>query len=251
MHTQTLFTLLLLMISTQQFAHAELRFSSGPTQTRMIELYTSEGCNSCPPAEKFLNSFKQDARLWREIIPVAFHVDYWDYLGWKDRFSRAEYSARQREYARVQHARTVYTPAFFINGQNWRAGLFNRQLPDFTPAQIGTLDVRIENNTLTARYQAPPSQRDPVELHVAILGADIISHIQAGENAGRESQHDFVVLAHQQLRGSHNQWQGPLSRPRLQAPRYALAAWVSTRHDPTPLQATGGWLPGELFPASP
>ena len=62
-----------------------LVFKSAPTQTALLELFTSEGCSSCPPAERWLTSLKESARLWKEFVPVAFHVDYWDHLGWRDR----------------------------------------------------------------------------------------------------------------------------------------------------------------------
>jgi len=80
-------------------AHAETTFQSGPQRVALLEVYTSEGCSSCPPAESWLSEFKNQARLWKEIVPVAFHVDYWDGLGWKDRFAKEEYTSRQRAYS--------------------------------------------------------------------------------------------------------------------------------------------------------
>ena len=80
-------------------ARAETTFQSGPQRVSLLEVYTSEGCSSCPPAESWLGEFKNQARLWKEIVPVAFHVDYWDGLGWKDRFAREEYTSRQRAYS--------------------------------------------------------------------------------------------------------------------------------------------------------
>ena len=82
-------------------------YRSGVQQTGLLELYTSEGCSSCPPADRWLSSLKDDDGLWQELIPVAFHVDYWDYLGWRDRFAARDFSQRQRRYAAEQSMRTV------------------------------------------------------------------------------------------------------------------------------------------------
>ncbi|MEN9676720.1 MAG: hypothetical protein RIS76_2616 [Verrucomicrobiota bacterium] len=86
----------------------------------MIELFTSEGCSSCPPAEKWLGSLGDQPGLWRDFVPVAFHVDYWDGLGWADRFASVENTRRQERYATHWRNRGVYTPGFVLNGTEWR-----------------------------------------------------------------------------------------------------------------------------------
>src|SRR3954451_5035298 len=78
---------------------AETTFVSGSEQTALIELYTSEGCSSCPPAEAWLTQWKDDAGLWKRFVPIAFHVDYWDRLGWRDRFASKQWTERQTRYA--------------------------------------------------------------------------------------------------------------------------------------------------------
>jgi len=77
------------MLPIAVFAETAVTFTSPSQQTTLLELYTSEGCSSCPPADQWLSTLKNNPRLWKEIIPVAFHVDYWNDLGWKDEFSRA------------------------------------------------------------------------------------------------------------------------------------------------------------------
>src|SRR5258708_2194386 len=91
--------------------------SSGAGSTTIVELYTSEGCDSCPPADKWFStlSFKRDG-----VVPLAFHVDYWDYIGWKDRFGRAAFAERQRETVTRQGSRTVYTPQLMLDGRDAR-----------------------------------------------------------------------------------------------------------------------------------
>ena len=86
----------------------KLTFSSGSHQVTLLELFTSQGCSSCPPAERWLNEYVKDEDLWSRIVPLAFHVDYWDYLGWKDKYADPENGERQRDYARMEKARSVY-----------------------------------------------------------------------------------------------------------------------------------------------
>src|SRR6059036_4275966 len=92
--------------------NAPLTFQSSGKQPALIELYTSEGCSSCPPAETWLSRLKESPGLWRDFVPMAFHVDYWDYLGWRDPWAAQEFSDRQRAYAQSWRSRRIYTPGF-------------------------------------------------------------------------------------------------------------------------------------------
>ncbi len=112
-HWHTL-TWLVWLMSLSLTASAQT-FTSTDKRVSVLELYTSEGCSSCPPADEWLSKLKQDDRLWSEIIPLAFHVDYWDYIGWQDPFANKRYSQRQRQYARDKNVRTVYTPGTLLN----------------------------------------------------------------------------------------------------------------------------------------
>src|SRR5438552_17449486 len=95
-------------------------FETGNTQSTLIELFISEGCSSCPPAEKWLSGLKSNRDLWKKIVPVAFHVDYWDRLGWRDRFAKPEFTSRQQRYAAAWGGDSGYTPGFVVNGKEWR-----------------------------------------------------------------------------------------------------------------------------------
>jgi len=221
----------------------DLTLQSGPQQTVMIELYTSEGCNSCPPAEKFVNGLVDNDQLWTTYIPLAFHVDYWDYLGWRDRFATAANSQRQRSYGKVLQARTIYTPEFFVNGEEWRRGIFGG-MPAASNDKVGILRVLSQSGQLVVSFMPQHSYRTPLQLHVAILGMGLTSDIRAGENAGRHTTHQFVVLAHTQITSDKLRWELALPRIRHDQPgRKALVVWVSEPENPTPLQATGGFLP--------
>ena len=222
---------------------AELQLHSSPQQTVMIELYTSEGCNSCPPAERFINEQLANDQLWSTYIPLAFHVDYWDYLGWRDRFATPANSQRQRSYGKVLHSRTIYTPEFFVNGKEWRRGFFGGMPPAAT-RQVGVLQARLLDTRLTATFAPSDHNLKPRQLHVAVLGMGLVSNIRAGENVGRHTTHQFVVLAHTRVISDTLRWQTTLPRIHDQhANRKALVVWVSNSENPTPLQATGGFLP--------
>jgi hypothetical protein len=222
-------------------------------QTHLLELYTSEGCSSCPPADRWLSDLKADPRLWREVVPVAFHVDYWDSLGWPDRFAAAAYSDRQRIYAAQGLTRTVYTPGFFLNGSEWRQWFNRRSLALDTLPRVGTLKLKLQDGHIDAELAPVERLSEPLKLEVALLGFELATQVEAGENRGRRLRHDFVVLGYQRvaMTGHHD---GrfiahiELPRARVTAPRLALAAWVSGRRDLRPLQAVGGWLDADQIP---
>src|SRR5882724_9094187 len=228
------------------FASEPKTFESGDTQSSLIELFTSEGCSSCPPAEKWLSALKSSSDLWKKIIPVAFHVDYWDRLGWRDRFAKPEFTARQRRHVAAWRGDSVYTPGFVVNGREWRDWFGNRTLWRERPAKAGNLRVTLSNETdVTAVFTREDSRTSPLQLHVALLGSNLESDVKRGENSGRKLRHDFVVLqlAKVDLIASGDRWIGSILIPKQNAekPR-AFAAWVSEEDVDSPIQATGGWL---------
>ena len=200
----------------------------------------------------WLSDLRTDPRLWREVVPVAFHVDYWDYLGWPDRFAAAAYSDRQRIYAAQGLTRTVYTPGFFLNGREWRQWFSRRSLDLDTLPRVGTLKLKLEGGQIDAELAPVESLSEPLELEVALLGFELATRVEAGENRGRRLRHDFVVLGYRRvaMAGHSGRFTArvELPRTRITAPRSALAAWVSRTRDPRPLQAVGGWLDADQTP---
>lgn len=221
-----------------------LIFNSGKQQVRLVELFTSQGCSSCPPADRWVNQFISNPDLWKSIVPVAFHVDYWDYLGWRDVYAAPDYSDRQRQYRTQGSVRSVYTPGFLIDGREWR-GWFSR---DVLPRQVlSALELRamLGPEGLSVNY---PSRDGKLVLNVAILGFGIETPIRSGENEGSRLPHDFVVLAHDRHISSEGVWNVSLPLTRVRgARRFALALWVSDANRQVPLQATGGWLPQDMI----
>ena len=172
-------------------------FRSGGAPATLLELYSSEGCSSCPPAEAWISGWRDAPGLWKTLFPVVFHVDYWDGLGWPDRFARAEFTQRQRDYAARLGQDSVYTPEFVADGREWRPGAANGRLPSPASGAGGVLTLTFQpgGRRLFAHYEAPASApREPLQLNAALLGLGIVSRVERGENAGTTLRHDFVVL---------------------------------------------------------
>jgi hypothetical protein len=155
----------------------------------VVELYTSEGCSSCPPAERWLSSLKQDPAL----VALSFHVDYWDRLGWRDRFAAPAFTQRQTEQRAVNGARYTYTPQVVVQGvdrPDWRV----RPLPrsDDGPARV---DIVLTANAAGVSAQIATHANAPDRLagYWAVTEDGHRSAVTAGENAGEQLGHDDVV----------------------------------------------------------
>jgi hypothetical protein len=227
---------LLLCLLALPLAAAPLKFSSGPARTHLIELYSSEGCSSCPPAEAWLGGLRDAPGLWRDFVPVAFHVVYWDQLGWRDRFASKEFTARQYAYSAAWGSDTVYTPGFVLDGAEWRRS----GNPPSAAGKAGQLAVEYADDGVCHVKFAGSGD---YEVHVALLGGGIVSGVKAGENEGRTLHHEFVALAlaAAPLRAGEAELKLPRSADKG-VTRHALAVWITRRGDPIPVQATGGWV---------
>ena len=194
-------SLLASLITCQGLQAAEICGKASPSHTiALLELYTSEGCDSCPPADKTISQLHQSSGLsMDQVIPVSLHVDYWDYLGWKDVFASKSFTDRQRQLASLAGTRTVYTPEIFMAGKelrNWRNGMGEdikriNQKPAAASLRLGI--EKLADNTLYFKLQADSAQ--DVKLHYALLEQGLISKVAAGENRGASLQHDFVARA--------------------------------------------------------
>ncbi|MDQ6654236.1 MAG: DUF1223 domain-containing protein [Verrucomicrobiota bacterium] len=221
---------------------ADTSLESGPKRTHLLELYTSEGCSSCPPAEAWLSRLKDDAGLWRDFVPVAFHVDYWDRLGWRDPFASKAWTARQYGYSAQWNSGSVYTPEFVLDGREWH----NNGTPSAGAESPGALKVSLRGgDKVSASFQPAKADATALELHVARLGFGLNVHVKAGENSGRKLLHDFVVLS--LVDGKMAAGKAEVTLPSGTAltdpnARTALVAWVTAPGRMEPLQAVGGWI---------
>ncbi len=246
MHKYMFLLILFLMMASVSLS-AEIVISSPNTRVSLLELYTSEGCSSCPPADKWISKLKSHPGLWHSLVPVGFHVDYWNYIGWADRFSSPEYSARQRRYARSNNLKTVYTPGFLLNGEEWRSFFGVRTLSTETDKKVGPLSLKISDMELAAVFNPTEALTDKtLILNVVVLGFDIKTDVKAGENNNKELKHDFTVLGYKSipLYKDNATYSVMTELPDIieTAPRMAVSAWVNKENDMTPIQAAGGWL---------
>jgi hypothetical protein len=168
-----------------------------PGAVAVVELFTSEGCSSCPPADATLAELASG----RDVYALAFHVDYWDDLGWPDRFASAANTARQRAYASTFGARGVYTPQMIVGGREPFVGS-DRDHADAAiaralssaPVVLLTLQARRTGDTLTVDYTSPGAPAGAA-LDVAVVERATSTEVRAGENSGRTLKHTNVVRA--------------------------------------------------------
>ena len=180
---------------------------SGPRMVALVELYTSEGCNSCPPADRWLSSTVPAEANGMNGIALAFHVDYWDRLGWKDRFAAPAWTERQYAMAHANRSRLVYTPQILVHGHDfpdWRGGGSAAALAAIAakPARARiAIEAQPQRGTIAVKASAnvpAGSDRKNTALFVALADSRLVSDVKAGENAGVRLTHDHVVRA---LRG--------------------------------------------------
>jgi hypothetical protein len=166
---------------------------SAAAATPVVELYTSEGCNSCPPADRWLSKLKTDP----SVVALAFHVDYWDRLGWKDRFGSAAFTGRQAEQQASNGAKFSYTPQVVVDGQDrkdWPG--IAAPLGKRAPAPVDVL-LRRDGDRVIATVAASPRSPKRLAAYWAVTEQGHVTAVKAGENRGVTLQHDYVVREYQ------------------------------------------------------
>jgi hypothetical protein len=164
---------------------ADCALQSKATMPQVVELYTSEGCSSCPPADAWMSELAKDG----SIVALGFHVDYWNDLGWPDRFSDARFTDRQHQVAQRNHSRTVYTPEVVVDGAEWRGWASSMPKENRAAGIAFSAGIKSAANELTITPASPwPSDAD----------VKLVSRVAAGENSGRKLNHDHVVRAYAQ-----------------------------------------------------
>ena len=183
----------------------------GAHTAALVELYTSEGCDSCPPADRWLSSLAARGYAPDRLVPLALHVDYWDYIGWKDPYAKRQFSTRQHRLAKLGRATFVYTPQVLLQGRDfrgWATDAFAKAVADINarPARAalslvirsigpGGADVEL------AAALADPALRGETAVYAAAYENKLASDVRAGENRGHRLEHDFVV----------REWLGPVA----------------------------------------
>ncbi|MCY4376728.1 MAG: DUF1223 domain-containing protein [Spirochaetaceae bacterium] len=213
----------------------------------VVELFTSQGCNSCPGAEAVLRDLSAHAReSGLRIFPIEWHVDYWDRLGWPDPFGAPEHSQRQRSYARALGQRGPYTPQIIINGTTIVRPAQRRQLV-FDQAELAlekpakaevTLSADLAERALDVTFSVSGAPRRAAVMFI-VVERGVGNHVPRGENRGKTLRHDEVVRAHHDLGRFGRETSGTTT---LQIPEEvdpAMASLVCIVHDPVSMEIVG------------
>jgi hypothetical protein len=177
----------------------------------LVELYTSEGCDSCPPADRWLAATFRGGDAAARAIPLAFHVDYWDRLGWKDRLARPTHTERQYAAMRANRDRFVYTPQVLVQGRDFPGWRGTERGVGATVAAANARPARAEITlevapqagglAVKATVRVPAAaDRKGATTYLALVESGLVSDVKAGENAGARLTHDHVVRAQRALR---------------------------------------------------
>lgn len=191
--------LLTSLFSFPAFAGDPIVVSSADNQTAVVELYTSEGCSSCPSADRWLSRLIEAPEDELNVLALAFHVDYWDYLGWKDRFSSAAYTSRQRQLGANNLQRTIYTPEFFVNGMEARGSNNILQKIQQANLQPSSLDLKLtvsrDQGNLLVELEHPGAGDTSGQIHHRYLVYEnkLSTDVKRGENSGKVLTHEQVV----------------------------------------------------------
>ena len=183
---------------------------SGPRTAVLVELYTSEGCDSCPPADRWLSSLQSQGYTPDKVVPLALHVDYWDYIGWKDPYAKREFAIRQRKLADLKRAKIIYTPQVVMQGQDfrkWGTNDFGAAVAKANSqparAKIGLALVAMGRTSVDVTIMAEllsAQERADAAVYLAAFENKLSSQVAAGENRGKTLPHDYVV----------REWIGPI-----------------------------------------
>ena len=243
----------LLAILVSVPAHADPCVARSGAQTAaLVELYTSQGCSSCPPADRRLSSLRAQGYAPERVVPLSLHVDYWDYIGWKDPYAKREFSLRQRKLTQLQRLALVYTPQVMLQGRDfrgWGTNAFDEAVakinaqPAKAQIEIAIRGAKAARLRIEARAELlERSQREHAAFYLAAYQNRLVSQVDAGENRGRVLAHDYVVL----------EWQGPFSfdaggrlaerrelalLPKASAADSGVVAFVQNRRSAEVLQA--------------
>jgi len=200
-----------LALGISSAAHAlDYSAQSPPNRVALVELYSSEGCNSCPPADQWLSELGAHAKPER-VVPLALHVDYWDNLGWKDRFGDHRFTVRQQELAAFTGKRVVYTPEIFAGGRELRhwstksdfyaaIGKITEQ-PSAADIAIKLSGTAVRTFALSTKVKLRQPSKDSHNAYIAVYENQLVSKVAAGENGGVTLHHDYVV----------RRWLGPFA----------------------------------------
>lgn len=213
----------------------------------LVELFTSEGCSSCPPADEAIGRLKG----WKNNVYVlSFHVDYWNYLGWKDVFSNASYSSRQQDYGTLFQLNSIYTPQVIVNGKTQFVGSDETRLREtiessLKEAPAAEIYLKIQpsnNNEVSVSWNTAP--KSELMLNIAMVQKFTKDFIQRGENKGQTLNHYFTVRDFQSVRDRAGSGTSLLNIPAgLQSSDCMIVAFLQNQKTGYVVAATASAIP--------
>lgn len=236
------------VLPATSFAGCEVR--SGPKTAALVELYTSEGCSSCPPADRQLSHLRQELDPAAEVVPLALHVGYWDYIGWKDPYAQETFGERQSWLVHANKQKIVYTPQFFVGGAELRSrqGTLRDEVRRLNAMPAGAA-IRVQASLSPSgalALSADATSRtgaDPLALYLAVTESGLVSKVTRGENGGVTLTHDHVVrewIGPIRLSGGTAQVRREIALPPAwNRAQLELIAFVQDERSGTVLQAVG------------
>jgi hypothetical protein len=197
---------LLLLLPRGGSGAAKKDSSPGPSGSgvAVVELFTSQGCSSCPPADRLLSRLAQDSKYQGKVIPLSFHVDYWNHIGWTDPFSSARWSDRQKAYARVFRSNRIYTPQVVVNGRTEGVGsqegvVLGKISEALAEEPVGQVTLALSPPTADGHLKVKVGAKlaeagpGPLDLWVAVYQSGLETPVGSGENASKKLRNDHVV----------------------------------------------------------
>ncbi len=207
----------------------------------VLELFTSQGCSSCPPADRLLNDVKSD-----NIIALSYHVDYWNYIGWKDPFSKSEYTNRQRSYSLKFDSSTIYTPQLVINGQEHIVGsdrrLLNQKLNKYGKQsnmnRVELTEVSKSEDQVSFNYKVEGSITNKNIRTILVINERKTS-VKRGENRNRELINTNIVINELRFQLEENSGKGSIIIPEIVKSSDVLSLIVVIENDELDITGAG------------
>lgn len=190
----------------------------------VVELFTSQGCSSCPPADELLRRIARDAALRNKVIPLSFHVDYWNYLGWRDPFSQHAWTERQTSYVDAMGLSGAYTPQIVVSGTREMVGSNERGVFSAIEAESqrkieGSVTIARDGDNVSIRAESPRK----LDVVLVAYENEVTTRVERGENAGRTLTNDAIV---RELRVVGT---APLATSVKMPARYGVVAFLQDR----------------------
>lgn len=232
------------LLALPAFAAEKLTVVSSQQQTAVVELYTSEGCSSCPPADQWLGALIEVPRDELDALVLAFHVDYWDYLGWKDRFGSPRHTSRQRQLGANNNQRSIYTPEFFVDGAEARGTRKVIEKIRNSNSRTALIQLKLTvsktDDTLQLELQTtnPEALSSALHSRFIVYESELASDVKRGENSGELLRHQQVVRHMSSARQLEDRSRYSINiDPEWRLENIGVAALVTTAGNKTYLQA--------------